>query len=93
MEMEMREDEGIYATIYPIPKSNPCPSTVVFTGHKNHIYTVEPSAPPAPWYYNKYRPEVLSKAYLLDEWYERSIIWQYFYLEAYYIRYLTNDLP
>lgn len=98
--MEMRADENIYATIYPIPNPNPIPIPIpipipnieVIPVIKNNIFTLEPSAPPVPWYYYKYRPEVLVKAYKVTGWNKMNCYWQFYYLESYYIRYLINDL-
>lgn len=56
-------------------------------------YSIEPSAPPAPWYYYRYPMAVIAKAHIVLEktWYDLPVEWQTYYLELYLCRYNNNN--
>ncbi len=65
-----------------------------FETMKNVEYTyLEPTAPPAPWYFYVYPTEVITKAetLLVKTWYRLSEEQQKFFLDI-YLNHYTNEL-
>ena len=59
-----------------------------------YVYPVHPSAPTAPWYYDRYPIQVIHKAQtvLVTTWDLLPTDWQQYYLDFYNFKFLNNDL-